>query len=127
MTLPTAGMLAVLREKWAADLPVWAIAADLRTSDGTVQGLVRKHNLPHRDPVAVWRAGRARTLADQRAKLPASSDWEPLRTHAHAAAVVAEQFGVAWTGRRDDLAELNRRLNGLGHRPIFVPFRELRP
>lgn len=123
-----AAEMAELRRLWREFLPVWAIAGDLGRKPKQVQAMVRALDLPHRDPAAVARAERARRAAAalRRARAAAEQQY-PVALGARDAAELAVAYGIAWRGRRADLAALNAALDQAGHRPVFVPFRELRP
>lgn len=119
--------IAALRRLWRAFQPVWAIARDLGRTPRQVQAMVRLLDLPHRAPVAVAHAERMRAIGRvlRRAR-EAEEDLFPQAMDARKAADLAASYGVAWSGRRADLALLNAALDRAGQRPVFVPFRELR-
>lgn len=117
-----------LRRLWRAFLPVWAIAGDLGRKRAEVQAMARRLDLVHRDRAAVERAGRLRTAATALRRARAEEeDLFPLAVPARRAAVLAASHGLVWSGRRADLRALNEALDRAGERPVFVPFRELRP
>ncbi len=120
--------MATLRRMWRAFLPVWAMAEDLRRSRKAVQALVRELDLPYRAPTAVERAGRMRiTSASLRRARAAEEDLYPAAISAPDAGRLAAGYGLDWSGRRGDLAALNAALERAGQRPVYVPFRQLRP
>ena len=120
--------VATLRRMWRAFLPVWAMAADLRRSRKAVQALARELDLPYRTPAAVERAGRMRiTSASLRRARAAEEDLYPVAISAPDAGRLAAGYGLDWSGRRGDLPVLNAALERAGQRPVYVPFRQLRP
>jgi hypothetical protein len=117
-----------LRRLWRAYLPVRAIARDLGRTPKQVEAMARELGLAHRHPAAVEHAGRLRVIAAAvRRAREASEELFPLAMSARRAAGLAASHGVAWSGRRGDLSVLNAALEGAGQRPVYVPFRELRP
>jgi hypothetical protein len=117
-----------LRRLWRAYLPVRMIARDLGRTPRQIEAMARQLGLAHRDQAAVEHAGRLRgTACALRRAREASEELFPLAMNARGAAALAASRGVAWSGRRGDLSVLNAALEGAGQRPVYVPFRELRP